>query len=175
MIEVFCARFEGDEHLYGHALARYALERVFGDPGLILTPNKKPLAVFPGAHLSISHSLDVCAVAVADEPVGLDIELNERPVERLLKLAGRFFAPDELEYVKADPERRFYEIWCEKESYVKYTGEGFSRSFPGFSVFGLEERFSSFDVYGHFGCVCAARSCNIAPVFVNCAEISRYL
>ena len=175
MIEVFCARFEGDEHLYGHALARYALDKVFGDPGLILTPNKKPLAVFPGAHLSISHSLDVCAVAVADKPVGLDIELNKRPVERLLKLAGRFFAPDEVEYVKAAPERRFYEIWCEKESYVKYTGEGFTRSFPGFSVFDVPEHFSSFEIYGHYGCICSPESAKIAPRFVNSAEISEYL
>ena len=175
MIRVFHTKAGDDEHLYGHALARYALGREFVDSELILAPQKKPLAKAPGAYLSISHSCGVCAVAVADEPVGLDIELNEREPERLMKLAKRFFSSDEAEYVKPDPARRFYEIWCKKESYVKYTGEGFSREFPGFSVFDLNERFSSFDIYGHFGCVCAMESAGIEPVFVDSAEISRYL
>lgn len=173
MIRVFHTKAGDDEHLSGHALARYALFREFGDSRLILTPRKKPLAA-PGAYLSISHSCGVCAVAVADEPVGLDIELNERAPEKLMKLAKRFFSADEAEYVKPDPANRFYEIWCKKESYVKYTGEGFSREFPGFSVFALKEHFSSFEIYGHFGCVCMLKSAEIEPTFVNSAEISRY-
>ena len=135
----------------------------------------KPEASLPGVYLSISHSVNVCAVAVSDIPVGLDIELTTRNAYRLQKLAERFFSPDEFEYVRAMPEQRFYEIWCKKESYVKYTGEGFRRRFPGFSVFELEERFSSFEVYGHFGCVCSNESLKITPRFVNSAEISAYL
>ena len=137
MIEVFFADCpEDDEHRYGHALARYSLERLFGRCELILKPHMKPEASLPGAYLSISHSVNVCAVAASDIPVGLDIELTTRNADRLLKLAERFFSPDEFEYVKAMPEQRFYEIWCKKESYVKYTGEGFRRIFPGFSEVG---------------------------------------
>ena len=176
MIEVFFADCpEEDEHRYGHALARYSLERLFGRCELILKPHMKPEANLAGAYLSISHSVNVCAVAASDIPVGLDIELTTRNADRLLKLAERFFSPDEFEYVKAMPEQRFYEIWCKKESYVKYTGEGFRRKFPGFSVFDLKERFSSFEVYGHFGCVCSYERVEITPKFVNSAEISAYL
>ncbi|MGN1127411.1 MAG: 4'-phosphopantetheinyl transferase family protein [Candidatus Flemingiibacterium sp.] len=176
MTEVFFTGCpEDDEHRYGHALARYALKKVFGDDRLILRPGHKPLAALPGAHVSISHSLNVCAAAVSDREIGLDIELTSRSADRLIKLAGRFFAADELDYIMADPKRRFYEIWCRKESYVKYTGEGFSRSFPGFSVFKVSEHFSSFEIYGHFGCVCSLEATKIVPKFVDNAEISEYL
>ncbi len=177
MIRVFFADCpENDEHRYGHALAKYAIGKVFGkDAKLVLTPHRKPSVTLPGAYLSISHSGGVCVAAVSDSEIGVDVELSERDAGRIRKLAARFFSKDETDYVMADPERRFYEIWCRKESYVKYTGEGFTRSFSGFSVFDLPEHFSSFEIYGHYGCICSLESAKIAPRFVNSAEISEYL
>lgn len=176
MTEVFFADCpEDDEHRYGHALARYALGRHFPDAELILRHNHKPQTTLPGAYVSISHSLNVCAAAVSDGEIGLDIELTHRDSGRLIKIAERFFAPDELAYVRESPERRFYEIWCKKESYVKYTGAGFSAEFPGFSVFRLDEQFSPFEIYGHYGCICSAESTKINPIFVNYDEFSDFL
>ncbi len=176
MTQVFYTKADGDEHSLGHALAKYALKR-FSDSAaeIIFIPNTKPYVTTPGLFVSLSHSLGVCAAAVSNIPIGLDIELNERSVEKTLKLAERFFAPDELEYVRLDPLNRFFELWCKKESYVKLTGEGFSRSFKDFSVFKLSEHFSSFYIYGHFGCICSSELCEIEPIFVHSDDFSQYL
>lgn len=176
MIEVFYSDIKGDEHEYGHALARYALHRSFGSEAEpIFVPNKRTETNIHGTYLNISHSMDICAVAVADLPVGLDIELNKRDFEHLNRLAKRFFSRDEYEYVKCYPEKRFYEVWCKKESYVKYTGEGFSRAFKSFSVFELSECFSAFEINGYYGCVCSEKSEYIKPIFVDNADFSTYL
>ena len=177
MIEVFYADCpESDEHRYGHALAKYAIAKIFGKAArLVLTPHKKPSVTLPGAYISISHSRGVCVVALSDSEIGVDIELSERDTGRIKKIVARFFSRDEAKYVMEDPERRFYEIWSKKEAYVKYTGEGFTRSFSGFSVFMLDEHFSSFEFYGHYGWICSNESAEIRPEFVNNAEISEYL
>jgi len=69
-----------------------------------------------------------------DQPVGIDIE-HIKQIE--IKIAKRFFAPDELVYVvSADDSllaQRFYEIWTKKESRIKWEGRGLSKSLPGFS------------------------------------------
>ena len=67
---------------------------------------------------SISHSKDVCAAAIADRQVGLDIEVvksNYRPhlIERTLS---------DQEKIKFDGD--FTRIWCRKEAVVKMTGDG---------------------------------------------------
>ena len=91
----------------------------------------------PKLHFSISHSGEYWACAMADQPIGLDLqehvtrkdETPEIAAARYGKMAQRFFHPKEAEYVKQDSYRRFFEIWAARESYVKYTGQGIDDHF----------------------------------------------
>lgn len=101
-------------------------------------------------HFSISHSGKYWACMFDIENVGLDIEEYSRrnmPVSRFTDITNRFFKPDERSYVlegstdedmedDADEalKNRFFKIWTAKESYMKYTGNGFTEGFKNFSV-----------------------------------------
>ncbi|MFR4068325.1 MAG: 4'-phosphopantetheinyl transferase family protein [Oscillospiraceae bacterium] len=38
----------------------------------------------------------------------------------------RFFAPEEAEWLRSRGEAAFFDLWCAKESWLKYTGRGLS-------------------------------------------------
>ena len=78
----------------------------------------------PELHFSISHSGGCWVCAFADAPVGLDLQAH-RPC-RALALARRFFAPEEAEWLRSRGEAAFFDLWCAKESWLKYTGRGLS-------------------------------------------------
>lgn len=73
--------------------------------------------------------------------VGIDVE-KIREAGSCEKLAKRFFAKEEQEYIfstldEKEKARRFTEVWTLKESYVKYLGSGLSKSLESFSVDGV--------------------------------------
>ena len=72
-------------------------------------------------HFNRSHSGDWLLLAVGKSPVGADIEkiTKIRP-----KTTEKYFSQTEQVRVKTEGITAFFEIWCQKESYVKYTGEG---------------------------------------------------
>lgn len=77
-----------------------------------------------------SHSGDGLLVAVGDGMrVGVDLEWI-RPRPRALALAERFFAPQELQWLRAQPaaelEVQFLRLWCAKEAVLKAHGQGLS-------------------------------------------------
>ncbi len=77
---------------------------------------------FPGIPLyfSLSHSKGLCAVAIADVPVGVDIELcrdNLNP-----RLIDKSLCDAEKEVYDGD----FIRFWCRKEAVAKMTGAGIS-------------------------------------------------
>ena len=92
-----------------------------------------------GWHYNLSHSGDYVMLAVADKPVGVDIQ-QIKPLAR--DIAGRFYSCDEIEYLKSISSdnsskeylEAFYRIWCLKESYVKCSGEGLGHGLNSFSV-----------------------------------------
>jgi phosphopantethiene--protein transferase domain len=126
--------------LLGEMLARYLLtdrlkincnEIVFA-----VGANGKP--AFPkggNLHFNISHSGQWAVCALANVPVGVD-------VERLRKvnpgLAERFFSPDEVATLKALPPEmqttKFIQLWTLKESFLKAIGRGLTRTLNSFSV-----------------------------------------
>jgi phosphopantetheinyl transferase len=107
-------------------------------------PHGKPY--FPedlSFRFSISHSGTHAAVAFAQDPsltfsVGLDIQELRRIPGDCLKVAKRFFAPDEYEALRSIPdgERRalFCRMWAAKEAFLKMTGEGLPGDPASFSV-----------------------------------------
>ncbi len=154
------------EHELGRALAQLLLcECGYGE--LSYDPRGKPIC--EGGYVGISHSGGICAAAVSDSEVGVDIEVpKKRTKERLIALARRYFAPDELSYLEAAPETRFYELWCAKESYVKFTGNGLSEGLTSFSTLdgGLGVELTKFRLCEAYGCICAEKRENFTPIFI---------
>lgn len=76
-----------------------------------------------GPYFSISHSKRGIAVAISDEPIGIDIEairpLNEGLVQKTMN-------PQEQAQiaVAANPAQEFIRLWTRKEAYVKMLGTG---------------------------------------------------
>src|SRR3712207_1429872 len=69
---------------------------------------------------SISHSENYIVVIVSNFEVGIDIQFMNK---NMIKIANRFFYPEEIEYVYRTEEKieeHFYEVWTKKESYYKY-------------------------------------------------------
>lgn len=102
--------------------ARIALHRhEDGRPQLLVDGAPSSLS------LSLSHSGEWLACAVASVPVGIDVELPRR--QRDLQALARFaFAPEEAERLLAmDEDERsaaFHMLWTLKEARGKRTGEG---------------------------------------------------
>ncbi len=82
------------------------------------TETGKPFFRDSTIRFSLSHTKGVCAVAVSDRPVGVDIELCKESYPP--RLIGKSLA--ERERLSFDGD--FTRIWCRKEAVAKMTGEG---------------------------------------------------
>ena len=77
---------------------------------------------------SLAHSFGICAAAVGDTEVGIDIELI-RPTPHREKLAQRFFnESEEKQLTRSDTDENFLLIWTQKEALVKMHGASLARS-----------------------------------------------
>ncbi|HEV2606744.1 MAG TPA: 4'-phosphopantetheinyl transferase superfamily protein [Xanthomonadaceae bacterium] len=80
-----------------------------------------------GIHLSLSHSGEVVAAAIAQFPLGIDLE-STRGVRDWLALADHVFAPEECEQLlllpESDRQELFHRYWTLKEAYGKRDGTG---------------------------------------------------
>lgn len=81
--------------------------------------NGKP-SLKNGGYISISHSGEYCALAVADAPVGIDIEQIGRVDDRI---ASRFFIETERQWAHGDAARLTV-VWTVKEALAKLDGTG---------------------------------------------------
>lgn len=83
---------------------------------------------------NISHSKDIACCAVDKCDVGIDCE-QINPKTDHLRLAERFFSREEIAYISDSKNGvdDFFRIWTMKESYVKYTSQGFSKPVSSFT------------------------------------------
>lgn len=84
-------------------------------------------------HFSISHSGEWWGCLMAMETVGFDLEASREKV-KFDKIALRFFAEGEYEYILAGGLEAFLRVWVRKEAYVKYLGTGLGEGLSSFSV-----------------------------------------
>ncbi len=118
--------------LLGRALVRYAIGE-FADtaPAKIPLqisesgkPEIDPRAVRYPFHFSISHKDCWVIAGLSRSPIGVDLE--SLPKRNYLKLAQRFFHPDEYAGLAQLPHdqvaHRFTQLWCLKEAEVKRLG-----------------------------------------------------
>lgn len=121
MLRVFMA--EGN----AYTLLAKAARQVWGMealPEISRLPGGKPVFPdHPGLHFNLSHSGSLALCALADRPVGVDIEVV-RP--RSAGLPAHVFKGAEYDRFLAlgGDWHAFYTLWTEKESILKYTGEG---------------------------------------------------
>jgi 4'-phosphopantetheinyl transferase len=192
--------FERDQHRYliTRALVRVVLSKycdiepkdwVFnkGSHGKPVIGNNHSSAM--GLFFNISHTNGVVIVGVSREPsLGVDVENLDRR-KPSLGIAETFFASAEVEVLRElsdlDQQRRFYEYWTLKESYIKAVGLGlsipldkFSFSFPTTSTIRLaladnpehadQWHFWQFQpASGYMAAVCINRTGLVKPVLTN--------
>lgn len=144
-------RFERGRHvdLAARILMRRALGRYLNLPPASLTflrtAKGKPFLADLPAHIkpqsmyfNLSHAEDYVVLAVAKQPVGVDIEYTLRKND-VLAIADHYFYGDEIKQLFAYPQAqqcdRFFDYWTLKEAYMKARGEGISL---GLSNFGFQ-------------------------------------
>lgn len=87
---------------------------------LLYTPQGKPYLKH-GPCFNLSHSGQFAALAVSDQPVGLDLQdMTHNPSPQL---ANRWFTAEEAAWIHEQPDR-FFHVWTRKESVVKALGLG---------------------------------------------------
>jgi 4'-phosphopantetheinyl transferase len=93
--------------------------------------------------VSISHSEFYCAVAIANRPIGLDLQFIE-PLERWRAIENKVFSDIELAAIKNYPtnfqSKAYCEIWALKEAHGKYHEHGLQiRGSRNISFIALED------------------------------------
>ena len=84
-----------------------------------------------GVHFNLSHSAGGILVAVADHPIGVDIETFRSPSSGLLR---RCMNSDEIRRIQQSevPVQTFAELWTAKEAVGKCRGTGLTDDMPQF-------------------------------------------
>ena len=136
-------RFDDDKKrsLLAHILLSHAVMEAGYDIAIPVEPitdeNGKPHLFHNNGeiHFSLSHSGQYAVCAIADSPIGVDIEQirENRP-----EIAERFFNSAELKYIN-DAES-FYRIWTLKEGYMKAVGLGMKLPLDSFIVSDLDPK-----------------------------------
>jgi 4'-phosphopantetheinyl transferase len=131
-----------DRYVVGRGVLRTLLGRYLNTrPGdLRFTYNDRGKPKLAGADLlfNVTHSGGIALFAVTRAaPVGIDVERVRTNVTDD-RIAERFFAPEEVEALRAlDPSARheaFFRCWTRKEAFVKACGKGLSLALDRFVV-----------------------------------------
>ena len=124
-----------DRYLCARAwkLLKTALGEVYGirelPPFGYLQAGKPYLEGLPDVHFNLSHCPSCVCCAVADRPVGVDVE----DLQFEEALAVEVCSPEELSLIRSGgkPEVEFTRLWTMKESLLKMTGEGIRNNMKG--------------------------------------------
>lgn len=116
-----------DKGLQEYGLREANVRIAYGENGKPYLPD------YPQIHYNLAHSGKMALAAFAQTEVGCDIEEIKAAS---LKLARRFFCPNEYEYIAqfagCKQDYAFYRIWTLKESFLKVTGMGMRLSLDAF-------------------------------------------
>ena len=145
---LFFARGEADsdkfiKFCYGHyrdIMAQYGAD-LPKEVEIVRKEGEKPRFDTEEAYFNLSHSGGVMMLGISHSPIGVDIE-------KIRDIDYKKF-----DFIDADDLEDFFEKWTERESYLKFTGEGlsaFRRDIPS------EAHFEHFPVWDEYhACVCA--------------------
>ena len=164
------SRYRNDSDKLLSLAAGLLIRAEAGDGALVLNEHGKPQFADGKICFSVSHSGRCAAIAVDDAEIGLDVE--KLPERDFMKIARRFFHPNELAYVERaeDQPRAFTRIWTRKEAYLKQLGVGIATDLSAFDTSSdeLSERIASVDLDGYVLSVCTA-----CPISETALDISK--
>jgi len=116
------------------------VSKALGDADPAFTPadwatgeHGKPFLPGSSLHFSLSHSDGLCAAAVSDRPIGLDVELI-RPLRAAL--LPRFCTPEEIGRAERDPDLAV-ELWTKREARAKENGRGIGQNLVALPIGGV--------------------------------------
>lgn len=126
----------------GHEAGRELLEKMYWEvmaepmPPIAVTDRGKPYFTEGDLHFSISHTPRRVFCVLAENPVGIDAEEQDREVN--LKLADKILSDREREQYDLVEDKRdaLLTFWVLKEAAAKCSGEGL-RGFPNDTNFYL--------------------------------------
>jgi 4'-phosphopantetheinyl transferase len=109
---------------------RFSLNK-YGKPSV-----SGPISIAP-LQFNVSHTHGMAAIAFGFvDALGIDIEVNSRSID-LVEIAESSFSPSEILTMNqtsgVDLQRRFFEYWTLKESFIKAIGHGLSLPLDQFS------------------------------------------
>jgi len=102
---------------------RYLLQHLIPDisfSDLKCHPEGKPFLDNSHLHFSISHSFPFVAVALDQQPIGIDIQVFQ---QKIIRLQQKFLSPEEQILFKNEIEKITL-AWTAKEAAFKWFGEG---------------------------------------------------
>ena len=128
----------------GHEAGRQLLAELYREktgkdcPAVLTTSRGKPYFENDRLHFSISHTKKHAFCVLADRPVGIDAEEQDRDID--LRLAEKILSPAEKErYDRAEDQRRaLLKLWVLKEAEAKMTGRGL-QGYPNQTDFSPED------------------------------------
>ena len=127
------------EHMIAEKLLEIALKKEYGinlynEPRAEGEHGKPFLSYRPSLHYNISHSGKYVVCILADQEVGIDVQIHCRAnYERMLR---RMVPREQYLEILSDinVEKKFFEQWVLREAYIKWTGEGLSRDMRTISM-----------------------------------------
>lgn len=125
------------EHMIGERLLEAGLKREYG-LDLAFTPRERGMhgkpffCGEPKIHYNITHSGDYVMCILADEEVGIDVQMHRKVnFERMLT---RMVPADKIQEIleSEDLEKAFFAQWALREAYIKWTGRACHETFVPF-------------------------------------------
>lgn len=118
-------------HEAGRLLLKQMYEQLTGEPmsEILLTERGKPYFANGRLHFSISHTKRRVFCALAENPIGIDAEEQDRNID--LRLADKILSPAERAHYDGAEDRRLtlLRFWVLKEAAAKCSGQGL-RGYP---------------------------------------------
>lgn len=122
--------------LKGRMLTDELIKECLDDYGVqtsqVLRTEKGKPYIEDNIHLSVSHSGTYFVCVISELPVGIDIQ--EKRKSNIYKIAERYFTDKEREHIEEYGEEGFFMLWCRKEAYSKFTGNGIAEMMKGTDV-----------------------------------------
>lgn len=103
--------------------------RVYRENDILRKPGNKPVLLDKTVQFSVTHSGDYWMVCLAPAHVTVGLDLQVHKAKYSPAVAKRYFHPEELALLAQAKETHtdtapFFDLWCARESYAKYTGDG---------------------------------------------------
>jgi 4'-phosphopantetheinyl transferase len=137
-------------------------------------PLGRPSIAWPatGLGFNLSHTNDLCVLAIGPEPVGVDVETVAAGMY-LRPVAAMVMADSELDLIERalDPDDAFARIWVRKEAWAKAGGSGLTRALSGRVLSDPEVVSSGLTVKDLDGLGAAVRGAVAMPVGVAAGRV----